>query len=222
MIKWYYEDQAKTQVDTVIAACTCENGVSAVQFAESLFYPQGGGQKGDRGVFVLEGVEYVIVKTVKDEGFNSVCLVEGELPADCVGKAVSCRLDAAYRDRQTRLHSCLHVYHMIAEQVLGAELQYPTLSTIEAGFAVNKYNGEAMTDEVLEVATARFLEFIKTDTPARTFADAEDPNRRYWQCGECVIPCGGTHVARMDAIGAVTVATKRKKGQISVQISLAE
>lgn len=220
MIKWYYEDKTKTQVDTVIAACTCEGGVSAVQFAESLYYPQGGGQKGDRGTFVLEGVEYAIAKTVKDEDFNSVCLVAAELPADCVGKPVSCTLDAAFRGRQARLHSCLHAYHMIAEQVLGAEMQYPTLSTIEDGFAVNKYNGEAASDEVLAQATERFLEFIKTDTPARTYADAEDPNRRYWQCGECVIPCGGIHVDRMDQIGEVTVQVKRKKGEISVRITL--
>lgn len=99
-------------------------------------------------------------------------------------------------------------------------MDYPTLSTIEDGFAINKYKEGSFAYELLEEVTSKFLELIQTNTEVVTYADEMNENYRYWKCMDCIIPCGGIHGSFLNEIGSVFVETKYKKKEITIKIIL--
>ena len=56
------------------------------------------------------------------------------------------------------------------------------LSTIEDGYAVNKYNENAFDINILDEVTKKFKKLIKTDTNVETYPDKGNENFRYWKC----------------------------------------
>lgn len=220
MIRYYYEDKCKSELDTVITNISVVEGKCFVELEDSIYYPQGGGQKGDRGVLEIEGNRYNIKNTVKDENHNSLLLMEDELDSSLIGKTVKCYLDTDFRTRQMKLHTCLHIYHVLIEQVKGSIINNPKLSTIEDGFAVNRYDETEFDATILDEVTANFMEIIKQDIKVETYPDDNDPNFRYWKCMDRIIPCGGIHVDSLKDIGDVEVEVSHKKKAISTRIIL--
>ena len=220
MIRYYYENKNMDSLDTVIEDVFSENGKFYVRLKDSLFYPQGGGQKGDRGTITVDGKAYQVSNSVKDENGDSVCIVSEEAEKSLIGKPCLCELDRTFRNRQMKLHTCLHVYHMLMEEVKGGAMDYPVLSTIEDGFAVNKYKEDAFEAEKLPEVTERFHQLLETDTQVITYPDEKDNNYRYWKCLDTIIPCGGIHVDHLNEIGEVSVEVKHKKKEISIRITL--
>ena len=218
-MKYYYEDKSVSQIQTKIVKAFSEGDKHFVCFEDHLYYPQGGGQKGDRGCIEIDDQSIQIVNTIKDETMTPYCIVEEDL-SDAIGKKVVCKLDKDFRNRQKRLHTCLHLHHYAMEVVLGKEVIYPSLSTIEDGFAVNKYKEEAVQLDKMDEVNAKFFELIEKDLAVVTYADQNDENYRYWKCKDYVIPCGGIHVDTLKEIGKVNVQIKRKKKMVSVRIEL--
>ncbi len=119
-----------------------------------------------------------------------------------------------------KLHTSLHLYHVLIEETSGAKLNDPLLSTIEDGYAVNKYDEKAFDINILEEVTNRFKELIKTDTKVTTYPDEERENYRYWESMNYVIPCGGIHVDNLNEIDDADIEITHKKKAISVKIIL--
>ena len=74
-----------------------------LRLSEEPFYPEGGGQAPDKGT--IDGTELLFAENVEDEYI--VHLLPTALP---VGKEVLCKVDYAYRRRQSENHSGEHIF----------------------------------------------------------------------------------------------------------------
>jgi Ser-tRNA(Ala) deacylase AlaX len=92
------------------------------------------------------------------------------------------------------------------------------LSTIEDGYAVNKYNENAFDINILDEVTKKFKKLIKTDTNVETYPDKGNENFRYWKCMNYIVPCGGVHVDNLNEIDDVNVEIIHKKKAITIKI----
>ena len=115
MIKYYYEDKNKKELSTKIVDIFEENNKCFIRLEDSIFYPQGGGQKGDRGYLIIDNQKYKIINSIKDENYNSILIMEQDIDRKYIGKNVECYLDWNFRYKQMRLHTSLHIYHALIE-----------------------------------------------------------------------------------------------------------
>ena len=197
-----------------------KNGKCFIKLEDSIFYPQGGGQKGDRGYLVIDGVRHDIANSVKDEKYNSILVMSQNIDDGYIGADVECYLDWDFRYKQMRLHTSFHIYHVLIEEAIGRKLDNPFLSTIEDGYAVNKYNELAFDVSVVDEVIKKFKELINTDVGVATYPDKENPDYRYWECMNHIIPCGGVHVDNLNEIGDTEVEVSHKKKAVTVKIIL--
>ena len=220
MIKYYYKDKNKKELSTKIVDIFEENNKCCIRLEDSIFYPQGGGQKGDRGYLIIDNQKHNIINSIKDENYNSILIMEQKIDKKYIGEDAECFLDWNFRYKQMRLHTSLHIYHVLIEELNGIKLDNPLLSTIEDGFAINKYNENAFDINLLDEVTKRFKELIKTDTKVVTYPDKEKENYRYWECMNYIIPCGGIHIDNLNEINDVDVEITHKKRAITIKIIL--
>ena len=110
---------------------------------------------------------------------------------------------------------------MVIEKVKGSTLDYPTASNIEDGFAYNKYNESSFDVNILDEVTKAFNELIKTKETVITYPDKENPNYRYYECMNYIIPCGGIHVDTIDQIGDLKIEVSHKKKVITIKMIIA-
>jgi misacylated tRNA(Ala) deacylase len=202
----------------------------------TVFYPQGGGQSGDRGMLLLEdGLAIPIVNTIYDSDRATILHVPAEgaaLPAP--GARVIARIDWELRYKRMRAHTALHLLSVVA--------RYPVTggSVGDAEGRLDFDSGEAVLDRV-EVER-RLNELITLDAMVshRWIADAEleaNPGliktmsvkppmgtgrvRLIAIEGLDLQPCGGTHVARTGEIGHASVTGIEKKGKINRRVRIA-
>lgn len=179
MIKYYYEEKTKKKLTTKIINCFQEDNKYFIKLEDSIFYPQGGGQKGDKGFIIINDKRYNIINTIKDENYDSILIVDKPADSNCINQEATCYLDWEYRYKQMRLHTALHLVHYIIESLKGSTLDYPLISTIEDGFAYNKYDERCFDISIIDNIKEKFYELIKTDNIVLTYPDLEKENYRY-------------------------------------------
>src|SRR5208283_4232828 len=109
--------------DAEILAASGKDGDSvAIVVAETPFYPEGGGQVGDRGVIEAEsGALLEVVDTRKSDGsiVHIGRLLHGEIGEFDPGRRVHLKVDRERRDASMRNHSATHILHHALRDVLG-------------------------------------------------------------------------------------------------------
>jgi misacylated tRNA(Ala) deacylase len=202
----------------------------------TVFYPQGGGQSGDRGTLLLDdGIAIPIVSTIYDADRATILHVPAEdaaLPRP--GARVVARIDWELRYKRMRAHTALHLPSVVAP--------YPVTggSVGDAEGRLDFDSGEAVLDKA-EVER-RLNELIALDKAVnhRWITDAEleaNPGliktmsvkppmgtgrvRLIAIEGLDLQPCGGTHVARTGEIGRASVTGIEKKGKINRRVRIA-
>ncbi|MGN6527030.1 MAG: alanyl-tRNA editing protein [Burkholderiaceae bacterium] len=210
----------------------CEARVVAVdargvQLDRSVFYPQGGGQAGDRGELVLpDGRAIAVVDTRKGEAPGEIVHVLAS-PEDAAafapGQAVRARIDVARRRAYMRFHTATHL--------LCALVPHPVDGcSITAEYArLDFHMTDALDKAALEDGLARLVAAAHP-VRHRWISDAElDANPQLVRSmsvqpprgtgrvrlleieGVDLQPCGGTHVANTSEIGAIGVRKIEKK-----------
>src|SRR5579872_5291540 len=207
-----------------------------VALDRTVFYPQGGGQSGDRGTLLLEdGTAIPIVNTIYDSDRSTILHVPAEgaaLPEP--GARIIARIDWDLRYKRMRAHTALHLLSVVAP--------YPVTggSVGDAEGRLDFDSGEAVLDKA-EVER-RLNELIALDRAVthRWIADEEleaNPGliktmsvkpptgtgrvRLIAIEGLDLQPCGGTHVARTGEIGRASVTGIEKKGRINRRVRIA-
>ena len=202
----------------------------------TVFYAQGGGQSGDRGILLLDdGAAIAILNTVYDSDRATILHVPAEgaaLPPP--GARVIARIEWDLRYKRMRAHTALHLLSVVAP--------YPVTggSVGDAEGRLDFDSGEAVLDKA-EVER-RLNELIALDKAVsqRWIADAEleaNPSliktmsvkppmgtgrvRLIAIEGLDLQPCGGTHVARTGEIGPASVTGIEKKGKINRRVRIA-
>jgi alanyl-tRNA synthetase/misacylated tRNA(Ala) deacylase len=218
----FYADPYTKEIDTVIKSAFVEDDKNCVQIMDNIFHPHGGGQKGDRGVIIIEGKTINVVDTIKDKYSSEdiLLITQEEVSEEAVNKPVSCKLDWSFRHKQMRLHTAVHLHHCMLEKVMGKSIRPPKTSDIEEDFAFNRYESKEITPEVVEKGNAAFREAVSMGADVKTFPDPEKKGFRWWECLGYKIPCGGTHVSNISEIGEVDIEYSKKKGQPTINIKL--
>jgi misacylated tRNA(Ala) deacylase len=222
--------QAQTEATVLLS----EPGGIALD--RTVFYPQGGGQSGDRGTLELEdGTVLPIVNTVYNSDRATILHVPAEGAAlPLPGARVIARIDWELRYKRMRAHTALHLLSVVAP--------YPVTggSVGDADGRLDFDSGEA-TLEKAEIER-RLNALIARDAAVshRWIADAEleaNPGliktmsvkppmgtgrvRLIEIEGLDLQPCGGTHVARTGEIGHASVTGIEKKGKINRRVRIA-
>ena len=84
----YYDDSYATECETVVTGVLEEDGRKYLILRENLCYPQGGGEKGDRGTLEWEGGTARVLKALRGPD-GPVLATDAEDPALLVGKTRS-------------------------------------------------------------------------------------------------------------------------------------
>ncbi len=228
----FRDDAYRTETEAIVLMSE-QRGIA---LDRTVFYPQGGGQSGDRGVLLLDdGAAIPIVNTVYDSDRATVLHVPAEgaaLPRP--GARVIARIDWELRYKRMRAHTALHLLSVVAP--------YPVTggSVGDAEGRLDFDSGEAVLDK--GDVERRLNELIALDRTVshRWIADAEleaNPGliktmsvkppmgtgrvRLIAIEGLDLQPCGGTHVARTGEIGRASVTGIEKKGKINRRVRIA-
>lgn len=179
----------------------------AVRLDQTYFHPQGGGQKGDRGL--IGSIE--VVDTKHAEGGEVDHLV-ASLDGLSVGQIYPIKIDVTSRRINAVNHSAGHLIAAVTD------VAFPAIKAVQGhhwpGEARVEFEG-AITDELVVQVTA-FLQpaLDQAITEQWPVTVCGDPFvNRSIQFGKAeAVPCGGTHVAHLGQIKNIAVKSVKKKG----------
>jgi alanyl-tRNA synthetase len=219
----YHDDAYLRRFDANVIAHTTYRDKPALVLDQTAFYPEAGGQLGDRGT--IAGVSVADTQEL-DDG-TIIHIIAGELPA--VGAQVTGELDWARR----RQHMAQHTAQHLLSGTLLDRAQAPTAS---ARLGESALTIDAARDRIpdAELAAAEDLanDLIDDDVAIRAwFPTSEelaamklrrDPkvsaDIRVVAIGDYDFsPCGGTHCARTSQLGSIRItSSERYKGMTRV------
>lgn len=205
---------------------------NSIVLDKTVFYPQGGGQPGDRGTMRLaNGHEMNITDTQKtSQGITHLAAEGSELPA--VGEQVHLSIDWDRRHRFMRMHSCMHVLcSIIPFAVTGgsiredsARLDFDAEQPLDKKVINNELNRIIGEDHNMSMRWISTEELDAQPELVRTMSVQPprdgDTIRLVEFEGVDLQPCGGTHVKSTAEIGAVRVSNIEKKGKHNRRINI--
>jgi misacylated tRNA(Ala) deacylase len=211
---------------------------NSLQLDRTVFYPQGGGQAGDRGVLVLaDGAVLQIVDTRKGAAPGEIVHVpapgqEALLAGLVVGHPVTARIDRARRARHMRFHTATHLLCALVPHAVDG-------CSITADYArLDFHMNEPLDKAALSAGIARLVgqahpvrhrwisEAELDANPGLVRSMSVQPPRGQGRIrvleidGVDLQPCGGTHVANTAEIGAVVVTKIEKKSAMTRRVVL--
>jgi Ser-tRNA(Ala) deacylase AlaX len=198
----------------------------------TVFYPQGGGQPADCGVFRVGEVEIEISFTGFRDGvvYHYTPLDLGE--HQVAGQPAELTIDLPRRLANSRLHTAGHLIAHVLE-TLDATLVPSKGHHFPDGAYIELANpGEQPVAEWLERVNTELAKAIAANLPINaTLVDyttvaalrpslapftPKDKPSRLVQIGDYhPLPCGGTHVASLAELGAVRVTKAKTKGGVT-------
>ena len=129
-----------------------------LRLSEEPFYPEGGGQAPDKGT--IDGAELLFAENVEDEYI--VHLLAREIPE---GTEVLCKVDYAYRRRQSENHSGEHIFAGLISSRFGySNVGFHMELTAENPHVTVDFDGELSEEEISELASA-VNEVIRRNLP---------------------------------------------------------
>lgn len=192
----------------------CENEPFLI-LSRTLFHPQGGGQKSDRGT--INGIP--VLKVVSN-GVSIQHFVESA-SSFVVGQEVEISVDPAWRLICSRLHTAGHLVAGVIEESCPqlkavAGHHWPGESRVEFDGDCNVSESNFLSEINLKIAQA-----ISNDL--RVKIRCTDEIGRFVKVGTYAsVPCGGTHVKATSELGDVKiVSAKNKKGKFRVSYEIA-
>ena len=188
------------------------------------FYAESGGQVGDAGVLLAEGLRFGVQDTQKIKadvyGHHGV-MTHGTLK---VGDTVDARVDESLRAATMRNHSVTHLMHKALREVLGAHVQQKG-SLVDADktrfdFAHNAPVSPVQITEIERRVNAEILANAATDASVMDLDSAQQTGAmmlfgekygetvRVLTIGSSKELCGGTHVRRTGDIGLFKIVSE--------------
>jgi len=227
----FRDDGYLKQCDASVVAQT-ENKVALNQ---TVFYPMGGGQPGDTGTLVRENGESVMVlDTIKDRDSGQIWhILEAGIELD-ENEPLSAKINWERRHKIMRLHSCMHMLcAIIPVPVTGGSIRDEGTARLDFDLPepLDKAALDAQLNELTHADHPMMLSWI-TDDELKSQPDLVRTMSVQPPMGSGRVrlvkfdqvdlqPCGGTHVANSNEIGAVTIQSIKKKGRLNRRITVA-
>ena len=208
----------------------------AIVLNQTPFYGESGGQVGDVGLMLGEGVKFRVTDTQKKAGDLFVHLGTMEQGTLKVGTALQLEVDHARRSGIRRNHSATHLLHEALRQVLGDHIAQRGSLVAPDRLRFDFVHPKPITPEELarveDIANEVVLENDEVTTRLMAVDDAREAGaralfgekygdevrvvsmgkgaREHGQnaLGWSVELCGGTHVRRTGDIGLITVTSE--------------
>jgi alanyl-tRNA synthetase len=224
----YHEDSYLRRFDAEVISHATYRDQPALVLDQTAFYPEAGGQLGDRGT--IAGL--AVVDTQELDDGTVVHVVTGELPA--VGTRVTGELDWARR----RQHMAQHTAQHLLSGTLLDRAQAPTASARlgESALTIDVAR-DRIPDGELAAAEDLANDLIDDDLAIRAWFPTPDElatlklrrdpkvssNIRVVAIGDFDFsPCGGTHCARTSQLGTIRIiGAERYKGMTRVTFTAA-
>jgi alanyl-tRNA synthetase len=209
------------------------DGPIEVLLAETSFYPEGGGQVGDRGEIVAPNGRVAVEDTQRVAGRLIVhrgSVTEGRIVK---GDAVTARVDAQHREDTMRNHTATHLAHAALRKVLGTHVRQAGSLVAPDYMRFDFTHTEAVSqDQLVEVerlVNAKIRENLGVDSRMTTFDQAMNEGVLAFfgdKYGDevrvvevnTVLPkfsaelCGGTHCHRTGDIGSFVITGESSIG----------
>jgi len=180
------------------------------------FYPEGGGQVGDRGWLISEdGTKIDIIDTKKEMGLAfHVCKT---IPKDVTAGFVA-KVNAEKRQLTADNHSATHLLDFALKKVLGSHVEQKGSYVSEDYLRFDFSHFQKVTDSELEKITVIVNSMIRRDIPLEEhrmlgkekalkmgaiamFGEKYGDVVRVIKFGDSIELCGGTHVSATGQIG---------------------
>lgn len=218
----YYTEPYRTEFDAVVQAVHHDHGRVIAFLDKTAFYPTSGGQPFDTGLLADRRVADVIDGADGTVGH----VVDGVLP---VGSAVHGVIDWERRFDHMQQHTGQHILSAAFDRLQRARTVSFHLGTTSATIDLDREpSTEAMAHVEHEANRIVWedrpvaIKFVPAEAAA-SLPLRKDPSRtgmlRLIDIGEYDLSaCGGTHVARTGAVGAINVlSTERVRGGMRVE-----
>ncbi|MCL8537328.1 alanine--tRNA ligase [Chryseobacterium gallinarum] len=193
-----------------------------VVLSSSPFYPEGGGQVGDKGVLENASESFEVLETKKENGLI-ISLING-LPKDA-GALFYAKVNAADRKNSQANHSVTHLLHEALREVLGTHVEQKGsyVGPDYLRFDFSHFN--KMTEEELALIEEKVNKKIKESIALQEFrsipiqealdkgamalfGEKYGDNVRMIQFGSSKELCGGTHVKNTSEIGHFKITSE--------------
>ncbi len=224
----YHHDATQRQFDAHVVALAEHDGKPAIVLDETAFYPEAGGQLGDRGT--LGGIEVVDTQETDSGDIVHVLATAGPVP----GARIAGALDWDRRRQHMAQHTGQHL-------LSGALLDRASAATVSARLGESALTIDVARDRIpeAELAAAEDLANDLVDDDLAVRAWFPDPGElaalklrrdpkvsadiRVVAIGEFdYSPCGGTHCTRTSQLGAIRIiGAERYKGMTRVTFTAA-
>ena len=184
-------------------------------FNQTPFYPEGGGQAGDKGYLEVPNGDVVYILDTKKEN-NEILHFSKNLPRH-PAETMKAVVDSLYRERISKNHSATHLLHQGLRQILGDHVEQKG-SAVHANYLRFDFSHFAkMTEEELaeveDFVNARISAQIpleeKRKVPVKEaleegamalFGEKYGDTVRSVRFGNSIELCGGTHVKNTSSI----------------------
>ncbi|KAB7686039.1 alanine--tRNA ligase [Plesiomonas shigelloides] len=191
---------------------------------ETPFYAESGGQVGDSGLLLADGVEFMVTDTQKyGQAFGHVGkLMSGSVT---VGDTLQAEVDAARRQSIRLNHSATHLLHATLRKVLGEHVAQKGSQVSADALRFDFSHLEAMKAEELREVERLVNTEIRRNHSVQTdvldldeakakgamalFGEKYDEKVRVLTMGDFSVElCGGTHAARTGDIGLFRITSE--------------
>lgn len=193
-----------------------------VVLSSSPFYPEGGGQVGDKGVLENAAESFEVLETKKENGLI-ISLING-LPKDA-GAVFYAKVNATDRKNSQANHSVTHLLHEALRDVLGTHVEQKGsyVGPDYLRFDFSHFN--KMTEEEIALIEEKVNQKIKESIALQEFrsipikealekgamalfGEKYGDNVRMIQFGSSKELCGGTHVKNTSEIGHFKITSE--------------
>jgi alanyl-tRNA synthetase len=202
------------------------NGTEAgVVLNNTPFYAESGGQVGDSGMLVGEGVEFEVFDTVK---VQDVFLHKGIVRSGTLqkGEALNSTINTEKRKSTALNHSATHLMHSALRSILGEHVQqkgslvdserlrfdfsHPVAVTAEEVIQIEKMVNHHVRANYSVETKVTSIEQAKNEGAMMLFGEKYGEQVRVLKMSEFSVElCGGTHVKRTGDIGTFKIISEQ-------------
>ena len=186
------------------------------------FYPESGGQIGDRGALQGEREEVPIIDTKKEH--DLIVHVSKKLP-EKLDQGFEASVDQIAREKAAANHSATHLLHLALRENLGQHVEQKGSLVDSDHLRFDLSHFEPISNEQLTEIEKRVNQLIRADHPrdeerGLSFEEAQEKGAmaifgerygdrvRVIRFGDSIELCGGTHVERSGRIGLFKILSE--------------
>jgi len=186
------------------------------------FYPEGGGQVGDKGYLDCGGAKIAVLDTKKENG--QILVITEEEPQASVSK-IKCVVNLEARNASAKNHTATHLLHHVLRKTLGTHVEQKGSLVSEKYLRFDFSHFEKVSDEqiasielevnklilenlFLDENRNSTIEAAKEKGALMLFGEKYGDTVRVIGFGNSVELCGGTHVSSSGAIGLFKITTE--------------